>query len=234
MEQGLADSRAKAQALVLAGRVKIEGDLGRKPGEMVLVDKRLSLLPGARYVSRGGEKLNGALEDFDLSPAGLVCLDIGASTGGFTDCLLQNGAQMVFAVDVGTHQLADSLKKDPRVVSIERTHIKDLDPSRLIPQPSFCVVDVSFISLKNVLPFVKRIMPTKSGVIALVKPQFEVGPKFLKKGVVRSAETVQTAVRSIREFSEKAGFLCLREAASRLKGPKGNQEIFLQLMVVSK
>lgn len=231
VEKGLAETRSKAQALILSGRVVVNGRALIKAGTEIPAASILEIVPGARYVSRGGEKLEGALRDFSLSPNGMVCMDIGASTGGFTDCLLQQGAKTVFSVDVGTHQIHDKLKRDSRVVSIEETHILELDPGILQPKPRFVTIDVSFISLKKVLPRLSVFMPSGGTAVALVKPQFEVGPKLLKKGVVRSEAAIQGIVGEMKAFASDLGFKCLNEAPSRLKGPKGNQEFFLHLFV---
>jgi len=227
--RGLAASRTKAQALILAGVVQVGGKIVSKPGTPVIEDSRIEIIKPQLYVSRGGEKLAGALDDFHLNPAGLICLDVGASTGGFTDCLLQRGAQKVIAVDVGKGQLMDSLRRDARVVSMEKTHILELDPASLERKPGLITVDVSFISLKRVLPKVKMLLPEGGTILALVKPQFEVGAKFLKKGVVRDEEIQKQAVREIIEFAKTLDLECVGQAPSKLKGPKGNQEYFILL-----
>lgn len=211
----------------------VGGEIARKAGVSVPRSKTVALLPGPRYVSRGGEKLEGALDDFHLSPAGQVCLDIGASTGGFTDCLLQRGATRVFAIDVGRAQLDDSLRQDPRVLSLEQTHIGELDPARLPEKAAFVVIDVSFISLRKVLPHVARLAAPGATVLPMVKPQFEVGPKFLKKGVVKDDAARDRAVDGIAEFAKEHGFVYFAKAPARLKGPKGNQEFFLHLALAA-
>jgi 23S rRNA (cytidine1920-2'-O)/16S rRNA (cytidine1409-2'-O)-methyltransferase len=215
--------------MILAGQVRVDGETITKVGQQVQLEKRIDLIAGPRYVSRGGEKLEGALRDLQLSPSGRVGMDVGSSTGGFTDCLLQNGAVKVYAIDVGRAQLADALKKDTRVLSMEETHIRDVAPEQLDPKPSFVTIDVSFISLTQVLPPVRALTPAGSIVLAMVKPQFEVGPKFLRKGVVVSDEVRTQAVDRVIEFAKREGFYYHGQALSRLKGPKGNQEIFLHL-----
>lgn len=227
VEKGLLPSRTKAQALILAGRVKVNGQIVNKVGALISGEASLELVQTPRYVSRGGEKLEGALADFQFSPEGLVCLDTGASTGGFTDCLLQHGAKKVYAVDVGRAQLDDSIRTHPQVTAFEETHILDLTPSHLESRPSLAVIDVSFISVKRILPHVMQLLSNPATVIALVKPQFEVGPKFLKKGVVRSVEVQRKAVDDIIAFGQAQGWAYLGQAPSRLKGPKGNQEYFV-------
>lgn len=231
MERGLVPTRTKAQALILSGRIKVNGVVQQKVGTQVPGGIDLEIVEGARYVSRGGEKLEGALQDLSLFPKGCVCLDVGSSTGGFTDCLLKKGADRVYAVDVGKGQLDISLRRHPNVVVFEETHILNLPPDSLQPRPDFVVIDVSFISLKKVLPHVKIVTSSPGTVLAMVKPQFEVGPKHLKKGVVRSPEMQQQAVSEIRSFAENEGFQFSGEAPSRLKGPKGNQEYFLHLKI---
>jgi 23S rRNA (cytidine1920-2'-O)/16S rRNA (cytidine1409-2'-O)-methyltransferase len=215
--------------MILAGQVRVDGRLVSKVGQQVPLENRIDLIAGPRYVARGGDKLAGALLDLQLSPAGRVGLDVGSSTGGFTDCMLQNGAVKVYAVDVGRAQLSDALKQDTRVVSMEETHIRDLSPERLDPKPTFVTIDVSFISMTQVLPSVRLLVPAQSIVLAMVKPQFEVGPKFLRKGVVVSDEVRAQAVEQVAEFAKREGFYYHGQAPSRLKGPKGNQEIFLHL-----
>ncbi len=228
MDRGLAETRTKAQALILSGAVWLEGKPFQKSGHRVSVLSDIELKRKSLYVSRGGDKMAGALEDFKLSPKGRVCVDIGSSTGGFTDCLLQNGATRVFAIDVGTHQLSDKLRVDSRVVVMEERHILDVKAEELSPAPDFAVVDVSFISLDRVLPKIKELLAS-ADIVALVKPQFEVGAKFLKKGVVRSEEKQREAVATVRAHAETLGFEVKAESLSRLKGPKGNQEYFLHL-----
>lgn len=229
VERGLAGSRAKAQALILAGQVKAGDEIILKVGHQIPIEKEISISAGQKYVSRGGEKLEGALDDFKLSPSGLVCVDVGASTGGFTDCLLQRGAKQVIAIDVGKGQLDLSLRNDPRVISLEETHILHVDPDRFGSLPSFGVIDASFISLKNILSHVKTLLAADATLLAMVKPQFEVGAKFLKKGVVRSDEARVAAVDGVIEFAKQQGFYYLGQTPARIKGPKGNQEHFIHL-----
>jgi 23S rRNA (cytidine1920-2'-O)/16S rRNA (cytidine1409-2'-O)-methyltransferase len=229
VERGTVPTRTKAQALILAGRVLVDGIAVSKVGASVRLDSSVEIAPGPRFVSRGGEKLEGALDDFKVDPQGLVCIDIGASTGGFTDCLLQRGAAKVFAVDVGRAQLAQSLREDPRVVNLEETHLLRLDASKITETPALAVIDVSFISLKPLLARVRELIRPGGTALPMVKPQFEVGPKFLKKGVVRTDEARDRAVSEVEEAARAAGFETLGRAPARLKGPKGNQEFFLHL-----
>jgi len=194
----------------------------------------LELIARAPFVSRGGEKLAGALDAFALDPAGLVCLDVGASTGGFTDCLLQRGARRVYALDVGRGQLAESLRVDPRVVSLERTHARRLDPAD--PEPialpervQLVVIDVSFISLTRVLRGVVAWLAPRGDVVALVKPQFEATPREVPGGVVRDPAVWRAALDRVRAHATEVGLEVRGEVESPLVGPAGNHEFFLHL-----
>jgi 23S rRNA (cytidine1920-2'-O)/16S rRNA (cytidine1409-2'-O)-methyltransferase len=238
VERGLAETRSQAQALLLAGQVWVgSGDAARRdrrPGEQVPLDVEISLEARARYVSRGGEKLAGALDAFGIDPGGLVCLDVGASTGGFTDCLLQRGATRVYALDVGRGQLAGSLRADARVVSLERTHAARLDPDAdeaiaLPERVDLAVADVSFISLTRLLRGMAAHVVPGGDLVPMVKPQFELGPKQVPRGVVRDPADRRAAVSRVREHAEALGLEVLGEAESVLVGPAGNHEFFLHL-----
>jgi 23S rRNA (cytidine1920-2'-O)/16S rRNA (cytidine1409-2'-O)-methyltransferase len=231
LDKGLVPTRSKAQALILAGQVKVDGLVVQKVGQLVPPLKSVELIAPQKYVSRGGIKLEGALQDFEISPQGIVCLDVGASTGGFTDCLLQHGATLVYAVDVGRAQIDDALKKDSRVKSMEERHILDLRPDELDPKPRLAVIDVSFISLKRILEHVANLLQKPAVILAMVKPQFEVGPQKLKKGVVRSDADQKEAVDQIIRFAQEKGMEVVGTSPSKLKGPKGNQEYFLFLKI---
>ncbi len=231
-ERKLVDTRTKAQALILAGQIRVDGDIVSKVGSRVPLDAIIQIVAGPKYVSRGGEKLEGALEDFQVSPNGLVCLDVGASTGGFTDCLLSRGATKVYAVDVGRGQLAQTLRDNPQVINLESEHILRIDPALIPEKARVAVVDVSFISTKMVLPRVREFVETGAIVLPMVKPQFEVGPKFLKKGVVRDEAVRDRSVDDVQAAAEACGFQCLGRTPARLKGPKGNQEFFLNLRAI--
>ena len=229
VERGIAPSRAKAQALVLAGQVVVAEQRVDKPGAQVPVDADIRLkgevLP---YVSRGGLKLKAALDAFGLQVAGEVCADIGASTGGFTDCLLQEGATRVYAVDVGRAQLHEKLRQDARVVSREQVNARALTDEQLPRPVGVVVIDVSFISLRLVLPSVLPRLRGGGLLVALVKPQFEVGRgKVGKGGVVRDAEARAEAIAGIREFVEGAGMAVLGVMDSPVPGPAGNVEALL-------
>jgi 23S rRNA (cytidine1920-2'-O)/16S rRNA (cytidine1409-2'-O)-methyltransferase len=236
--RGLAETRAKAQALLLAGRIRVgQGDgarLDRKPGDLVSADTGLELVEGAMYVSRGGEKLAGALDALGVDPDGRVCLDVGASTGGFTDCLLRRGARRIYALDVGRGQLAESLRGDPRVISHERTHAARLDPDHperfVLPEPvSLAVADVSFISLTRLLRGIAAQLEDGGEIVALVKPQFESGRRDVPKGVVRDPDVRRAAVERVAAHARAIGLRVLGQADSVLPGPAGNRETFLHL-----
>jgi 23S rRNA (cytidine1920-2'-O)/16S rRNA (cytidine1409-2'-O)-methyltransferase len=239
VERGLAPTRSKAQALLMAGRVRVgEGDgarLDRKPGDLVAPSVPLGVVEAAPYVSRGGEKLAAALDAFGVDPRERVCLDVGASTGGFTDVLLRRGASRVYALDVGRGQLAESLRSDPRVVSLERTHVRRLHPAEpdavtLPDRPSLAVVDVSFISLTRVLEPLLVALDEPADVVALVKPQFEAGRREAPKGVVRDPGVRRAAVDRIRAHAESLGLEVRGEIESPLTGPAGNREFLLHLV----
>ena len=226
-EQGLVESRQKAQALILAGRVRVAGETVRRADRGVKAGQQVELLTGPGYVSRGGEKLAPALDRFGVSPKGQVCADVGASTGGFTDVLLQRGAARVYAVDVGRGLLHWRLRQDPRVVLMERTNAREL--AGFPEAVALVTIDVSFIGLEKVLPAVLRSAPA-ADVIPLFKPQFEVGRQDVGKGgVVRDEEAVGRALRDFRDWCGANGFRVLGEAASALPGAEGNREVFFHL-----
>lgn len=229
VERGLAPSRVRAQALILAGQVVVDEARVDKPGTLISTESELRLKgEPMRYVSRGGLKLKGALDHFGIDVAGAVCADIGASTGGFTDCLLQEGAARVHAVDVGYGQLHQKLRADPRVVSRERVNARHLTDEDLPEKVSVVVIDVSFISLRQVLPAVLPRLAKGGTLIALVKPQFEVGRERVGKGgVVRDAAARTEAIEGIRAFVEDAGLEVLGVIDSPIAGPAGNVEALL-------
>ena len=230
VERGLFETRSKAQAAVMAGLVRVDGKPALKAGDAVAEESELSLKSDpCPYVSRGGLKLRAALDSFPINVIDRICLDVGASTGGFTDCLLQAGASKVYAVDVGTAQLHSKIKNDPRVVSRENTHAKLLKPEWFDPRPSLAVVDVSFISLSQVLPFILPCLAEPAELVLLVKPQFEVGPKLAPKGVVRDPAVRLQAVDKIRSAAAALGLVERGLVESPAKGPKGNVEFLLRL-----
>jgi 23S rRNA (cytidine1920-2'-O)/16S rRNA (cytidine1409-2'-O)-methyltransferase len=229
--RGLAQSRTQAQALILAGRVAVEGASAAKAGTPVAEDAAITLKEAPRFVSRGGEKLAAALDHFLVSPAGKVALDAGASTGGFTQVLLSRGAVKVYAVDVGYGQLDQTLRRDPRVISLERRNLRLLPPEA-VPEPiDLITLDLSFISLTLVLPRLRDFLRPGGEVLAMVKPQFEVGKgKVGKGGVVRDPQLQQEAVAKVAAAAAALEFQVSPAFPSPLKGPKGNQEYFLYLV----
>lgn len=226
---GLVPTRERARALILEGRVEVSGRLRDKPGAWVGPEECVTLSePDHPYVSRGGVKLRGALRHFGVKPDGKVALDVGASTGGFTHCLLLEGASRVYAVDVGYGQFAWSLRNDPRVVLHERTNIRFLTADRIPEEIDFAVMDVSFISLRKVIPCVLPFLGPRGEVLCLIKPQFEVGKGMVGKGgVVRDPEQVHRVLEEIRAFVEGQSLTFCGVEESVLKGPKGNREFFL-------
>lgn len=231
MSRRLADSRAKAQALILAGRVRVAGQVVTKAGTLVPEDAFIELLaPASPYVSRGGEKLAAALDRFGVDPAGLVCLDAGASTGGFSHVLLLRGAAKVYAVDVGYGQLHPAVRNDPRVVVLERVNLRLL-PREAVPEAvDLATLDLSFISLTLILPKILEFLKPGAEILALVKPQFEVGKSSVGKGgVVRDVRLQQEAVARVARAARSLGLTASEGFPSPIKGPKGNQEWFLHL-----
>lgn len=224
------ESRERAARLILAGEIFVDGQRVQKVGALVSSGAEVEIQGRSPYVSRGGEKLVHALETFRVNVSGRVCLDVGASTGGFTDCLLQRGAARVFAVDVGTAQLDARLRRDERVVVMEQTNARALDPRIFGDVPTLAVVDVSFISLEKILPAVFGVLAPRGEVLALVKPQFEVGREAVGKGgVVRDPALHRAVVSRLARYSVIRGWHVLGVTASPLKGPKGNREFFLHL-----
>jgi 23S rRNA (cytidine1920-2'-O)/16S rRNA (cytidine1409-2'-O)-methyltransferase len=229
VERGLAQSRAQAQALLMSGRVRWGERRLDKPGTLVPASAELNVRAATRFVSRGGAKLEGALEALGVQVAGAVAVDIGASTGGFTDCLLQRGAARVFAVDVGRGQLAPKLRADPRVVVMERTNARYLSAQDFDTAIDLVVADASFISLDRLLPAIADLLPAEGRLLALVKPQFEAGPAQARRarGVIRDHSVRETAIAKAKKGMERHGFELLGECDSPLRGPKGNLERFV-------
>jgi 23S rRNA (cytidine1920-2'-O)/16S rRNA (cytidine1409-2'-O)-methyltransferase len=233
VEKGLAESRQKAQALVMAGKILIDGRPADKPGTQVFEDVDIQLrgdpLP---FVSRGGTKLQAALDAFGVSVQGLRCLDVGAATGGFTDCLLQRGATHVTAIDVGYGQIAWALRTDPRVKVLERTNIRHVSPSDLGEPFDLAVIDVSFISLRLVVPVVQTFLSQEGRIIVLIKPQFEVGKGQVGKGgVVRDAKLHQEVIESLSNFFNGNHLNVSPVIPSPILGPKGNKEFLASLTI---
>ncbi len=237
VEQGYADSRTKAQAIIMSGSVYVDGQKADKPGmsydaASISLEVRGAVCP---YVSRGGLKLEKALRDFGVDPTGYVCSDSGASTGGFTDCLLQQGAKKVFAIDVGYGQLDWKIRSDPRVVVMERTNVRYVTPEQLGEPLDLSVIDVSFISLKIVLPVIKTFLKENGQVLCLIKPQFEAGKeKVGKKGVVREPETHKEVLHNFVALTKEIGFTILGLTFSPVKGPEGNIEFLAHLTLADQ
>lgn len=230
-EQGFADSRAKAGALIMAGQVYVNSQKITKAGYNLKADDVIEVrgdkLP---FVSRGGLKLDKAIKEFDLKLDDCVCMDIGASTGGFTDCMLQNGARKVYAVDVGYGQLAWKLRSDGRVVNMERTNFRYLTVDDIDEMLDFASVDVSFISLKIILPVLYELLNDNACAVCLIKPQFEAGrDKVGKKGVVREIETHKEVVNNIINYAYETGYSVLNLSFSPIKGPEGNIEYLMYI-----
>ena len=236
VDRGLADSRTKAQALVMAGAVLVDEQLVRKPSELFNQDANIRVKDDAtsRYVGRGGIKLEAALREFRIDVSGLLCLDIGASTGGFTDCLLQNGARRVFAVDVGHNQIDWKIRNDPRVEVREGVNARHLKPSDFDEEFDLATIDVSFISLTKILPAVVPLLTDSGRIIALIKPQFEVGKDEVGKGgIVRDGAQHQRVVHEINAAAESLSLKVAGVTESPIKGADGNVE-FLALYVRSE
>ena len=230
VERGLVDSRERAARRIMAGEVLVDGQRVDKVAALVGPTAYVELVGRSPYVSRGGDKLAHAFQHFGTDVRGRIAIDVGASTGGFTDCLLQKGAARVYAVDVGTAQLDARLRSDPRVVVMEQTNARSLDPRLFGDQPSIAVIDVAFISLEKVLPAVFGVLAPRGETIALVKPQFEVGRGAVGKGgVVRDPVQHRAVVARLARYSILRGWHVLGVIASPLRGPKGNREFFLHL-----
>lgn len=230
VERGLAESRTKAQALIMAGQVRVDGQTALRPASLLPTDSVLTVESGPRFVSRGGEKLEAAFKAFRLDVHGKVCADVGASTGGFTDCLLQHGAAKVYAIDVGKGLLDWKLRNDPRVVVMEETNARYI--SSLPEIVDFITIDASFISLKILLPVVKRwSVPRAAGVVALIKPQFEAGRKISARGqgVIRDSMVHQQVLFDVLNFAQEQGWQVQGLIKSPLLGPKGNVEFLVWL-----
>lgn len=228
--RGLVDSRAKAAAAVLAGEVYVNGIRAAKPGQPVTADASVEVRSRRRrFVGRGGEKLDHALGVFQIAVAGRTAVDVGASTGGFTDCLLQHGASRVVAIDVGTGQLDWRLRADPRVASLEKRDIRTTTVEDVGGAGDVVTIDVAFISLTKVLPAAARLVRPRGDIIALVKPQFEVGPKLARRGVVRDATVHRTVLSGVLEYASAMGLVPVAATYSPIAGPEGNLEFFVHL-----
>jgi 23S rRNA (cytidine1920-2'-O)/16S rRNA (cytidine1409-2'-O)-methyltransferase len=234
VDRGLCESREKAKRAILAGQVRLNGQVARKPSDSVDEGDQVTLDAPEKFVSRGGFKLEHALEQFKIDTTGQTAVDLGASTGGFTDCLLQRGAVKVYAVDVGKGQLAWKLRRDKRVVVMEKTNARELTPAKM-PQPyvpvDIAVIDCSFISLRKIIPAAVALLKPSAKIVALIKPQFEAGKKEADKGagVIRDADIHDRVLRELQEFVESRGLRWRSVAESPLVGPAGNKE-FLALI----
>jgi 23S rRNA (cytidine1920-2'-O)/16S rRNA (cytidine1409-2'-O)-methyltransferase len=228
VERGLFESRARAQAAIAAGRVSADGLPVRAASEEISTAAAIEAAPAHPYVSRGGVKLAAALDHFRLDVAGRVCLDVGASTGGFTQVLLERGARRVYAVDVGRDQLHRSLRGRPGIVSLEATDIRTLDPSRLAEPPDFATVDVSFISLKLVLPAIGKLTQPRATLVALIKPQFETQRRNIKRGIVRDPAVHAAICEEVGAFLTAQGWRAGRLMPSAILGGDGNREFFVE------
>lgn len=227
-ERNLATSRSEAQALIIAGEVLVNGQVINKPSSIVSTSDTIEIKTTRKYASRGGLKLEKALNVFNIDVNNKICLDIGASTGGFTDCLLKNGAKKVYSVDVGYGQLDYTLRSDPRVVSMEKYNARYLDANDF-EDVSFACIDVSFISIKLILPPLLKCLNPDSDVVVLIKPQFEAGIKHVSKGVVKSPEVRAQICLDIMNFADAQGYSVKGLDYSPIKGPKGNIEYLLWL-----
>lgn len=231
VKRNLAESREKAKAIIMSGKVYVDGQREDKAGSSFSEEVTIEIKGNPlKYVSRGGLKLEKAIERYGLQLQGKICMDVGSSTGGFTDCMLQNGAKKVYSIDVGTNQLAWKLRQDERVVSMERTNIRYLTPDQIGDKPAFASIDVSFISLTKVLLPVRELLMESGEVVALIKPQFEAGrEKVGKKGVVRDKKVHLEVIETVSSYATSIGFDCLDLDYSPIKGPEGNIEYLLYL-----
>lgn len=236
VDRGIAQSRERARAVIMAGKVAVDGKTVDKPGAQIDMEARLEVQEAdSRYVSRGGEKMEGALKTFAVNPKGMVVMDVGASTGGFTDCILQKGAEKVYAVDVGYGQLAWGLRKDPRVVSLERRNIRYLRREEVKEELDLIVIDTSFISVEKFLPHLVGFLKKGGAILGLIKPQFEVGREEVGKGgVVRDKALHKKVIDRVSQFSRGLGLKILGVTESPLLGPKGNKEFFIYLRKENK
>ena len=232
VQKGLAESREKAKTMIMEGNVFVDGQREDKAGTNFDTEAEIEVRGNTlKYVSRGGLKLEKAMKEFDISLEGMVCMDIGASTGGFTDCMLQNGAVKVYSVDVGYGQFAWKLRNDPRVVCMEKTNIRYVTPEDIADILDFASVDVSFISLTKVLVPARELLRDGGRMVCLIKPQFEAGrEKVGKKGVVRDRQVHEDVIKQIMDFASALGFSLLHLDYSPIKGPEGNIEYLLHLL----
>jgi len=232
---GLVSSRERAKVLIVQNCVQVNGVVVNKPGKIITETDAIELLQQELpWVSRGALKLLTALDQFNIDPSPKICLDIGASTGGFTEVLLKKGARKVFAVDVGQGQLVDKIKSDERVVNLEKTHVKDLTQEIISEKPSLCVIDVSFISLEKVLPYLPPILDSHAEVVALIKPQFEVGKSNLNnKGIVKDAKLYNVIIDKVKQVAAELEFKVSQVVDSPILGGDGNKEFLIHLQRIA-
>jgi 23S rRNA (cytidine1920-2'-O)/16S rRNA (cytidine1409-2'-O)-methyltransferase len=228
-EKGFSETRTKAQAFIMGGSVFVNNQVQYKPSVLVTDEDIIEIKNTNSYVSKGGLKLESALRVLNIDVKGYICLDVGASTGGFTDCMLQKGAIKVYSVDVGSGQLHYKLRDDKRVINIENVNFRYFDDTLLKDKIDFTTIDVSFISLDKILPIVYKVICKNGSVLAMIKPQFELEPLEIKKGVVRDEKLRQKSISKIKNFALNLGFKIISEVDSGLKGPKGNLEHFVLL-----
>lgn len=231
VNRNLAESREKAKAIIMSGNVFVDGQREDKAGSTFPEEAQIEIKGNPlKYVSRGGLKLEKAIEHYGIILQGKICMDIGSSTGGFTDCMLQNGAVLVYAVDVGTNQLAWKLRQDERVISMEKTNIRYLTPGEVKDEIAFASIDVSFISLTKVLQPVRELLSEEGELVSLIKPQFEAGrEKVGKKGVVRDSKVHLEVIGQVVAYAQSVGFDCIDLDYSPIKGPEGNIEYLLYM-----
>jgi 23S rRNA (cytidine1920-2'-O)/16S rRNA (cytidine1409-2'-O)-methyltransferase len=231
VNRNLAESREKAKAIIMSGNVFVDGQREDKAGSTFSTEVHIEVKGNPlKYVSRGGLKLEKAIAQYDINLEDKICMDVGSSTGGFTDCMLQNGAVKVYSVDVGTNQLAWKLRQDARVISMEKTNIRYLTPEQIEDRVAFASIDVSFISLTKVLEPVRNLLSSEGEVVSLIKPQFEAGrEKVGKKGVVRDQKVHEEVIDQVATYAASIGFDCLDLNFSPIKGPEGNIEYLLYL-----
>ena len=230
VQNGLAAGIKEAEALILSGRVRaplVSQPL--KPGALLAPDSQITVIAAPKYVSRGGDKLEAALDFWGISVKNLICLDIGASTGGFTDCLLQRGASKVYAVDVGTGQLDPKIRKDSRVIALEKTHVLKWRPDWKEGEPRFVTMDVSFMSAKNIFPWLKENMPQPFEILCLAKPQFEAPAKSAPKGIVKDGQAREAAIEGVLAAAQREGFSRKGRFPCPVLGAKGNREEWIFL-----
>ncbi|MCL5673630.1 MAG: TlyA family RNA methyltransferase [Deltaproteobacteria bacterium] len=229
-------TRSRASSLIIECKVTVNGKICSKPGTLVNIESDIDIIKSDNpYVSRGGIKLKNALNEFNVSVKGCRALDVGASTGGFTDCLLKEGCELVYCVDVGYGQLDYNLRNNEKVINYEKTHIKDLGFDKIKEKVNICVIDASFIPLKKVLPYAVKFLKDDGLILALIKPQFETGSKkFLKKGIVKDEKIYENIISDIIEFSKTINLISLGVKKSCIKGKKGNTEFFIHLVKIVK